>query len=349
MQNNLTDKRRKGHSPVVRFVLCLSLFVISACRAPLGECDNAALSIVYTQDSTANRVVPMYDGQALLVESCGAAGGNCHNASATGDLRQGVPLGFDLNLQPYIAGACDDPESALCLQEQHRLRSASRISYEYRRLSFSEVEQERMPPTTPTSDVSSFAFRAYIREQQSLDQATALPSLATDEGKEIVRNWFACGAPVVGRVEIPTSATTTVGARCDNDEDTVIYGDCVTGASVQPVTASWADIHSNFILRNNCASPSCHGGEVEPNLMNASDAYSNLVGQTSAGNYACGTTETYVVPNNPDASLFFDKINSTTLNPPSCGDPMAQSRTVDYSQETLDAIRAWIDAGAPDN
>lgn len=335
----------------MRFAFCLSLLVLAACRAPLGECDSAALSIVYTQDSTANRVVPMYDGQALLVESCGAAGGNCHNESATGALRQGVPLGFDLNLQPYVAGACDDPSSALCAQEQHRLRSASRISFEYRRLSFSEVEQERMPPTTPTSDVSSFAYRSYIREQQRLDETTALPSLATDEGKEIVRNWFACGAPVVGRVEIPNSATTTAGARCGNPNagDNEIYGDCVTGASVQPVTASWSDIHANFILRNQCASPVCHGGATEPNLLDVDNAYANLVGEMSSGNYACGTSETYVVPGDAAASLFFDKINSTTLMPPRCGGPMADGRSVEYSQETLDAIRDWINAGAMNN
>ena len=70
----------------------------------------------------------------------------------------------------------------------------------------------------------------------------------------------------------------------------------------------------------------------------------NLGVSTSMTN-CVDTGMTRVVPNNPDASLLYNKLRSD-MDPP-CGNRMPTGSKVCAS--TLEAVRMWIMSGAPNN
>lgn len=74
--------------------------------------------------------------------------------------------------------------------------------------------------------------------------------------------------------------------------------------------------------------------------LSATEAYNNLVNTVSMG-YAPAVR---VVPGDPDASVFWNKINFTNVY----GIGMPPDGTM-LSPEELDKIKAWIEQGALDN
>ncbi|MDB4937571.1 MAG: hypothetical protein JWP87_4543 [Labilithrix sp.] len=71
-------------------------------------------------------------------------------------------------------------------------------------------------------------------------------------------------------------------------------------------------------------------------------AYAALIGKLSTGNKC--PNETLVVPNDPEGSLFYQKL---TASPP-CGSRMPLGGTP-LSGEQLEMVRSWIAAGAKDD
>jgi len=78
------------------------------------------------------------------------------------------------------------------------------------------------------------------------------------------------------------------------------------------------------------------------NLATGADqdsAYAALVGPTSTSSKCGGMA--FVVPHDPDASLFLDKFSAV----PECGDRMPLGgKVLDDAQ--VEMVRSWIDAGA---
>lgn len=171
-----------------------------------------------------------------------------------------------------------------------------------------------------------------------------MPGLDSEEGKDIFRNWVACGMPVVGQLGEPTS-TTTAGDNCDPEGDAVgAYGQCrVAGTPPMPPDATWGSIYS--YLRRDCASSICHGADAEP-LMGADlmEAYDAIVGAASSEFQACGE-RTLIVPNDVAASLLYEKLAASEDSPPSCGDEMPRGAPA-LPDTFLAPIREWINAGA---
>ncbi len=148
--------------------------VASGCIPPeLGECDETvARVVVYTDDAQG---LPAYAGQALINQSCGA-GAFCHSEGAVD--RHGAPLGMDFDL----ALATDEAQT-------ERLRRDQATAHRLGRWILLEVQQETMPPGAIGAEVAA-SGPAYRN----------LPALFSPEGKETLRNWLACGSPVVERV-----------------------------------------------------------------------------------------------------------------------------------------------------
>ena len=315
----------------------------SAACAPtgLGACDEArarspAFIAASDDDVTGLGGQPLFEGQALLAASCGN-GVYCHAARATGGLRHGVPQGFDLD----VGVACDarapavpcDPASVLRLQHARNNADA------YRAEILDAVADGTMPPGAVGAEVRQQAPR-FVRADGS-----ALPELDTPEGREILRNWLACRAPVVERAE-DVPAPRVAGDYCGDGR----IGDCVYGPprEIEPPEARWGSIYARVFVPL-CVS--CHGpgrtdyrAESQLDLRDADVAYAQLVGAASTGAFCMDRGLTHVVPGDPDASSLLAKLGADVP----CGERMPQGGPF-LPEEVVAPIRAWIAAGAPND
>lgn len=147
---------------------------VAACAPDVGECDpDLAKALYYTAEDAAQ---PAYAGQALVISSCGS-GSFCHAPAAVGEDRYGVPaeLDFDLTL-------------AETLEQTQRLRRDIARVRDLRGSIWQQVHEEWMPPGQAGDDVLALGVRF-----------SGLPSIDSAEGKDALRNWLACGAPIVER------------------------------------------------------------------------------------------------------------------------------------------------------
>jgi hypothetical protein len=161
------------------------LIWLCACEPDLGVCeDEVARALVYDEAGQ-----PAYAGQALLHVSCGH-GSYCHSAEATGRLRFGVPLGFDFDVAPVGDG--DHEALARLVAGTDTVAARSRAI-------FRTVEKGDMPPWgEATLEIHVNAPRYRFVEGEGTRRLEHVDSF---EGLEILRNWLACGAPVVERTE----------------------------------------------------------------------------------------------------------------------------------------------------
>jgi hypothetical protein len=147
--------------------------------------------------------------------------------------------------------------------------------------------------------------------------------------KEVVRNWLACGAPVI--------ATPQAGVS---------------------VGADWTAIYEAFVGSgpSSLGCETCHGettaatsgnGFKLGNTGDACAAYDRVVGAkavtTSGMPVSCASTgQTVVVPNSADTSLLVSKLEGTQ----NCGLPMPFGNALGPTNPVVMDLRAWIMAGA---
>ncbi|MFT5355208.1 MAG: hypothetical protein ACI9KE_002424 [Polyangiales bacterium] len=176
-------------------VLCLWLIALAGCYPAVGPCDESAARQVYLSDVAGE---PAYGGQALINQSCGD-GSFCHTSSASATDRFGTPRGLDFDLR--LATSDEDTE---------RLRADQLRTFRWRRAILRTQRSGSMPPGVQGAAVLGGSY-------------AGLPSLDSDEGQEILRNWLACGAPVVERTSARGADVVPVGAIISRQ------GDCPTG------------------------------------------------------------------------------------------------------------------------
>jgi len=183
--------------------LFLLLSAGAACIPPqTGECDeSAARSVVYADDALGQ---PAYAGQALINRSCGA-GAFCHSEGASD--RLGAPFGMDFDLS-----LASDAESS------ERLRRAQAEVHRLGRWVLLEVQQETMPPGEVGAGVEAAG-----------PQYRDLPALHSPEGEETLRNWLACGSPVVERTSADRPAGVAPVGAIVAARPTVPPGGCTGG------------------------------------------------------------------------------------------------------------------------
>jgi len=248
---------------------------LAACGgADLGECDMAALG------GSADVMAPMpHAGQRLVHASCAA--GHCHSADAKGTARDGAPAGLDFDVVPQ-----DNT-----LPQISKIMDGAAVVQDERENMWSLIDSGEMPPAPP----------AGVGELSAAD-------------KEVVRNWLACGAPVIA---------TPIAAPPGADDWTAIYTS-LSGMGCQ-----------------GCHGPGSAMGSFLPAIGNACAAHGSVVGATANGP-KCGSTGMMLVQSgNPAASLLLQKLRGTQT----CGDPMPLGGEP-LPSTMVDMIEQWIAAGA---
>ena len=191
--HRIVPARALATSGVALAPLLVAMTLTAAgCQANLGECDiEAARSPIYYDDDG----FPAYPGQAIVEVSCGQ-GRYCHSSGIPSDERFGVPVGLELDV-----GIATD-EAGL-----ERLRHARRVAFNMRHEMLGLVDGGEMPPGPPASDIALAGaprYRAYV----GTPEETELPWIGDPEGREVLRNWLACGVQVI---EGTTGESTLVG------------------------------------------------------------------------------------------------------------------------------------------
>lgn len=289
----------------------------AGCDPELGSCDpDRARDVVYEGSG-----LPAYEGQALLVQSCGS-GSFCHSADIAERDRFGAPAGLAFDVQLVAADGVVE-EASIVRQRRARFR----VVQEARSILGTVDGATMPPPASAGSEVSEVLEGAPVFTRAEGGQA--LPAIDSAEGRELLRNWLACGAPLVER-----------GASRDDGADAVVEEPLF----IPPIEPNWPSIFENLVGSARCASPRCHGGEPRAGFraLNSSETYAALVGQPAGGD-ECGTEHTLIVPGDAASSLFLSKLGGS----PACGGAMPLNQ-IPVRQSSLDAIAAWIDCGAPE-
>lgn len=262
----------------------------------------------------------MYVGQALVHSTCGN-GTFCHTAGVTGVDRYGVPAGLNFDLLPAETAA-----------QTTTLRKGLRAAYEYRHAIMDEVRHGDMPPSGRGALVSSDGDR--YREEPA--------SLSTSKGQEILRNWLACGSPIVERTD------------SNRPSGVAAIGDIL---SPRPVTVTteptWTRIYEDVLVPR-CGTGPCHSEashRAELTFANPARAYDALINQPAAGDDCKDGGADLVVPGDPERSLLVQKLTGLDeTGQPVCGEIMPLRRRVLALPESLiDPIREWVEAGALEN
>ncbi len=169
-------------------VLFASLVLTAGCGTNFGPCDEAqAKTLVYDTSG-----LPAYEGQAVLDQSCGH-GAFCHSHGATGQFRFGAPAGLDFD----VAAACGDSTSAAtCDKARAVFATVHRTTLDYDWDIDSQIGAGRMPPGGKAGQQTAPVGTGYTLPDPT---HTPVPVASSPEGRAVLRNWFACGAPVVER------------------------------------------------------------------------------------------------------------------------------------------------------
>lgn len=294
-------------------LLHLVVILPAGCAPEVGECDpEAATQLFYTADEAA---LPAYGGQALLHASCGA-GSFCHSETAEGAGRYGAPAGTD-----YDLGLAETAEQTELLR-----RGLARLRRDQAEI-WRQVHEDWMPPGEVGAEVGALG-PAY----------QGLPVIYSPEGKEMVRNWLACGAPVVERTTprpagiepvgdiVPSEACATVscdGVCVDTRSDPAHCGACGQVCEAGSVCSEGS------CLAGGCptGTTECAGGCVD---MQTSSMHCGACGNACAAGSVCSagtcvTSSCAVGLTECDGACVDTRTNASHCG--GCGSPCAAGET----------------------
>lgn len=319
----------------VFLVPTLSLSLLAGCSdEKLGDC---------TDPNQGRRPVDvngkvMFAGQAIMVQSC--ASGLCHSAAATGALRVGAPAGLDFDVEPVAATGMStiDGQTVATVDpvELERLRAHQRKVFEHRDAIWKQVARGLMPPENYARPGSP--GKLFTREGSSCVFAEQeLGSLSDPSTREELRNWLACGTPVVETTS--TELTAIVGGTVGDQ-----YPSC---AGDEPTPATFENVADLFT--RSCGICHFKGGTNEDILLNTPELiYTSLLGENRQGvpSNCDANPNPYVTPGDPSKSY----ILAVVLDPSageSCTEPMPWGSPTGLDADSRDLLRRWIEAGAP--
>ncbi len=327
---------------------CAGLFQAAGCGG-LGKCDeNAARSLVVNGEGQA-----LYAGQAIINRSC--AGGQCHASGAAGSVRQGVPKGLDFNLEPapvLAAGAEGSvPSGGLSVDATalSTLRQNQRRVFDDREEIYAQIDAELMPPPGVGA-----AFRQAPPGAELEDSGTAcsrgsddVPPISAGATRRIVKNWLACGAPVVevSNAAIPVTALKEMpaGRAGSVGQQMPLCSDPTAPVTFEGLFAD--------VFQPSCVT-GCHTeGGIWPqlDLSTVDKAFDSLTVPLDPANRSMGCpTPPFVVPGKPEESYLVAKMGGSEISSLAvCG----YGGTMPLGQAVLQGgvlqVASWISAGAP--
>jgi hypothetical protein len=229
-----------------------------------------------------------------------------------------------------------------------RLVVSRQAIFDHRFGMYSTVETGSMPP----GDIGrvSVVDAGYT----FLDGGDLLPTIQSAEGKELYRNWLACGSPMVTQSAEP-SPSQAAGDPCDGTPYTLMDEEhCYFRRTEPPIDPTWTAIYDRIIVGSGCVS--CHGPGPASFIMQSAldlsdkdEAYAALVGIEAMG-MPCGPegAADRVIPGDSDGSMLVHKLeNEIADGSDVCGDPMPLGILLPPAQ--IAVVRQWIDDGAMDN
>ena len=320
-------------------IALLPLIFSAACEPTVGtQCDeDLARTVVYSASGR-----PAYAGQSMFITSCAGGGSFCHADSAMN--RYGAPHGmnFDVILADEARFAGDERAGAA------HLYATQLLTHDLRDSIYGQVVSGEMPPGNAGTVTMA---QAYIQYASATDTTgTPVPAVTTAEGREILRNWLACGSPVIEATTDPTPVPCTTDSECmQRRQCDATRSECVNVGAVEPTrssstpTPTWSYLYP-AILQPSCATSVCHGtaGTVASgnlDLSTSATAHAAMVG-VMANSAACGTR---IVAGNPDTSFLIQKLDGTQSTA-TCGQRMPVG--VPLSAEQIALFRTWIMNGA---
>jgi hypothetical protein len=310
--------------PVIARVLAACAISCASCTS-IGPCDEAAArEIVYDEDG-----VPAYAGQALAMRSCGG-GSTCHSEGAIE--RHGAPAGLDFDLPVSTNGEVDGGDL-------DRLDRHQRTIARNRALIWGTIDDGSMPPGE-VGDCVRENGPLYSRRNPS-GSYSPLPELTVPQGREIFRNWLACATPIIERTQ----------PRVDGVATEVGWIEPEASPPRSCAAPTWPSIYAS-IIGPRCAIAGCHV-EGDPSATPYLEAdgmeeiyavAERLIDRGDPETENCGSLGmSWVVPNDPDASLLYLKIGGGSGPPCGIRMPLAGSF---LPQQRIDAIGRWIECGA---
>jgi hypothetical protein len=310
--------------------LAFSVSVTAGCAPSVGStCDEPAARTPYFREGSGE---PAYPGQALLNVYCAG----CHNTPGG----FGVPVGLEMTL-PLVTSTDTGG-----VDQMRALRANQSIVHGNRDLIYQQVLSGSMPPRNFVGSSVTYADRAGVE----------LPGIHTEEGRDMLRNWLACGSPVVERTA-PIACTANGMCPLTNFCDTE-DGVCVGVGDVVPPagTVDCATPEATFawiypcIIQENCAGAPCHVGGTAGGLAmpDIDTAFTNLTtgGPNAMSGAECMGQEDYVVDGMPDNSLLIHKLEGVDETGAAVCELRMPVGPV-LSDSEIELIRMWIMNSAP--
>lgn len=304
------------------------------CSPTVGDaCDEEAARTPYYEMGTGT---PMYPGQAMIAESCAS----CHGESTS----MGAPEGLNFPLD-LVTGS-----GAEAVSGGRRLLWAQSNVHRHRDLVYGSVVGGSMPPRGSVPASTRFADA----------DGNELPLIRSEEGQEMLRNWLACGSPVVERTT-PLVQPCSEDAACEvTNFCDLMEGNCVGVGDVVPAggggtvdcevpESTWSWVYTCLFSGTTCTNAGCHGSTAPAGglaLPDVASAHAALVDQAPGDmSPSCMGAGAYVIPGDADGSLLIHKLEGVDASGTAvCGSRMPVGPLL--SQEEIDIVREWIDAGA---
>jgi hypothetical protein len=314
----------KWNRPRFAGLLVLACFA-SAC-SDVGPCEGELSG----RDTVIANDVVVYGGQAIINKACATG---CHLSTARGAERRGVPAGLDFDLFPIDEAKADGTKKAgsttivkLASSQISGLRARQKKVIELANSIWQQVDDGIMPPTGTLGSYLTGIFTS--KEKTPCKAGKSYADLGDAQTKEVLRNWLACGGPLVE----------TNGAKLEKSSAPGTAGDQYQACMKDPKSVVTLETLFTSTL-SECGG--CHNNPVvgPPSFLDV-DVLAAALRMESA----CAG-KPFVTPGDPDNSYLLDLLKAP--NPACKHDRMPAGGLDPLSDRAIAEVTAWIAAGAP--
>ncbi|MDB4973137.1 MAG: hypothetical protein JWN48_1478 [Myxococcaceae bacterium] len=304
----------------------------SGCGEGVGPCHDPLQG---RQPVIVNNVV-MYGGQAIVIKACATG---CHSSSARGAARNGAPAGLDFDL------LADTTTTAVTMNEKGEsiaklkpaqvagLRERRKVIYDQRDEIWQQVSAGLMPPQGKFVSFQKLSSIFSSVKTDACSRNKAYASIATDSSREVLRNWLACGVPIVESNSRVVEKPRVSGAEGYQ------YPSCERATSSEAEEPPVVSLES--LLEGALSSCSaCHPILSEPDFSSIDKLRTSLLESSTV---ICND-KPYLTSGSPEQSFLYDVLAKAD---PGCGTARMPSGGPFLSDSDLRLVAKWIAAGIP--